>query len=357
MKTRTLCLTLLAAALAAVLAPSLIARQADPGTISADEKKQVIDSLVDAMKKRYVFPDVADKANKNIQEHWKAKEYDSLKTGKEFADALAKDLNAVCKDAHLRVRYSEQTLPVRKDQGEPSAEEIKANKRYEMLSNAGFQRAERLNGNIGYIELTGFMSPEAAKAPMRAAMDFVANTDALIIDLRANGGGYPETVQMLCSYLFDGSKPVHLNDIYTREGGKTEQFWTLKSLPGKRYLNRDVYVLTSKRTGSGAEECAYDLQNLNRAMIIGESTWGGANPGGTVRLTDHFSAFIPVGRAINPYTKTNWEGTGVTPHLPVPAADALKIAQRLAVEKLLSKATGDDKARLEDVLEFIKSGK
>ncbi|RYG19306.1 peptidase, partial [bacterium] len=216
----------------------------------------------------------------------------------------------------------------------PSADEIAKEKFWMKKNNGGFRKVENLAGNVGYIRFDGFMSPEAAKEPLRAAMDFVADTDALIIDMRFNGGGQPETVQLACSYLFD--KRTHLNDIYERKGNKTTEYWTLNKVAGKRYLDKPVFVLTSKRTGSAAEEFSYNLKNLKRATLVGESTWGGANPGDVFRLNDNFNAFVPTGRAINPITKTNWEGTGVQPDIEAKADDALVVAHKAALQGLLA---------------------
>jgi C-terminal processing protease CtpA/Prc len=185
-------------------------------------------------------------------------------------------------------------------------------------------------------------------------MNFVNGTDALIIDLRGNGGGNPAMVALICSYLF-GPEPVHLNDLYWREGDRTDQFWTRKEVAGKRYLNKDVYVLTSKRTFSGAEEFTYNLKNLKRATIVGETTGGGAHPGGMFRMSPHFGAFIPTGRAINPITKTNWEGTGVTPDVAVPAEQALVVARLMALKKsLTSLANPDFKAGVQDEIDKLE---
>jgi C-terminal processing protease CtpA/Prc len=174
-----------------------------------------------------------------------------------------------------------------------------------------------------------------------ATMNFVANTDYLIFDLRDNGGGDPAMVRLICSYLF-GDKSVHLNDLYMRKENKTEEYWTIPNVPGKKFLDKDVYVLTSNRTFSGAEEFSYNLKNLKRATIIGETTGGGAHPGDFERLTDHFGAFVPVGRAINPITKTNWEGTGVEPDIKVPRDQALKTAYLNALNKAYEKAKDEN---------------
>jgi len=320
--------------------------------LTSEVKTQTIDGIFAAMRQEYVFPEIATKAEAAVRQKLAAHAYDGIADGPAFAKQLTEDLKDVCHDAHLRVRYSAEPLPERKDAGEPSPAEIEEGKRFERLDNGAFQKVERLTGNVGYIRLDGFYSPEAAKEPLRAAMAFVARTDALIIDLRNNGGGDPSTVQMVCSYLFD--KPTLINSIYFRPTNKTTDFWTSKKVPGPKYLGRDVYVLTSKRTGSGAEECTYDLQTQKRATIVGESTWGGANPGHTVRLNDHFGVFVPVGRAINPITKTNWEGTGVTPDIKVASGDALKTAQVLAVQKLLANADAKDKARLTEALDWVR---
>jgi C-terminal processing protease CtpA/Prc len=176
-----------------------------------------------------------------------------------------------------------------------------------------------------------------------AAMNFLANTDALIIDLRRNGGGDPAMVALISSYLFD-AQPVHLNDLYFRPDDSTRQWWTLPYVPGKRYgAKKEVYVLTSKRTFSAAEEFTYNLKCLKRAKIVGETTGGGAHPGGGRRINEHFAIWVPSGRAINPITKTNWEGTGVTPDVDVPQDQSLKVAHNAAMNSILAKVTAPER--------------
>src|SRR5262249_7175677 len=163
----------------------------------------------------------------------------------------------------------------------------------------------------------------AAAGPAAAAMNFLANTDALIVDVRRNGGGSPHGVALLCSYFFDET-PVHLNSLYWRKGDRTEEFWTRKDVAGKRYTGTPIYVLTSGRTFSAAGEFTDNLQTRKRAAVVGETTGGGAHPGGMRWINEHFIMFVPSGRAINPVTKTNWEGTGVEPDVAVDADRALE---------------------------------
>jgi C-terminal processing protease CtpA/Prc len=163
-------------------------------------------------------------------------------------------------------------------------------------------------------------------------------------------------IALLISYLYAGDDRVHINDFYQREGDRTEEYWTSTTVPGPRLAEQPVYVLTSRRTGSAAEEFAYDIKHLKRGTVVGEVTAGGANPGGMFRLTDHFAAFIATGRAINPITKTNWEGVGVEPDVKVAADDALKTAHADALTRMIEKSTDAElKPALERALEQVKN--
>jgi C-terminal processing protease CtpA/Prc len=323
-------------------------------TIDAATRTQVIDSIFKRLNESYVFPDVAKKMEQSIRERLDKKEYDQITSAKEFATKLTNDLQAVSHDKHLRVRYSHEAIPDRGQRREPTAEEREQRRRDLTWMNHGFGKVERLPGNIGYLEFFNFMDEELGADTVAAAMNFVNGTDALIIDMRRNGGGNPAMVALVCSYLF-GAEPVHLNDLYWREANRTDEFWTRKEVAGKRYLNKDVYVLTSKRTFSGAEEFTYNLKNLKRATIIGETTGGGAHPGGGFRISEHFGMFVPTGRAISPITKTNWEGTGVTPDISVPADQALHVARIMALKKSLTTlANPDFKSGVEEEIQKLE---
>lgn len=228
-----------------------------------------------------------------------------------------------------------------------------------MAGNYGFRQVRILDGNVGYLNLTGFANvDERAGATAQAAMNFLGNADALIIDLRQNGGGSPSMIQLITSYLY-GSERVHLNNFYNRPRDEHTQTWTLPYVPGKRRPDIDVYVLTSQSTFSAAEEFSYNLRNLERATLIGETTGGGAHPGGTQIATNRFTIWVPDGRAINPITKTNWEGVGVEPHMKVSANEALEVAQITALESILkrNKGQGEDTFRIEWALEGLKAAK
>ena len=313
-------------------------------TISAEEKAQVLDSLVEHLRAEYVFPDVAETIAKAIAEKRAAGAYDSIGDADVFAKRLTEDLQRVSHDKHLRVRTPDDRPSSDKKRPFPRTDEEFRRR------NHGFEKVEILPGNIGYLDLRMFARSDLAGDTAAAAMSFLANADALVIDLRKNGGGQPEMVQLLCSYLFP-PEPVHLNDLYFRPLDETKQYWTLPWVPGPRFLEKDVYVLTSASTFSGAEECAYDLKTQKRATIVGETTGGGAHPGGNVPLAAGLTVFVPSGRAINPVTKTDWEGTGVEPDVKVPADLALATARELALKKLVEGCKDEGrKAELADVL-------
>ena len=320
---------------------SLMLRAIPPGTSVADldfkidaaTRARVIDGAIAMLNEFYVYPETAKKMEDAVKARQKRGEYDSVTDGDAFATMLTENFQEVSHDKHLRVNFSPARLPEKPPGPDPNAES-QYRKEMERM-NCGFDKVEVLSGNIGYLKFDMFADPEVCGPTAIAAMNFLANVDAIIIDLRENGGGDPKMIALVSTYLF--SKPAHLNDLWERKGDTTQQYWTLPYVPGKRLADIPAYVLTSKETFSGAEEFSYNLKNLKRATIVGETTGGGAHPVSGHRIDDHFTIGVPFARAINPISKTNWEGTGVEPDVKVPAADALTTAQKLATEKLGSK--------------------
>jgi C-terminal processing protease CtpA/Prc len=289
-----------------------------------------------------------------IRQRVRNKEYDQITSAALFAQTLTSHLHAVNPDKHLEVTYSYQPVPLNDNKIEPTSEQLERMRRFAASVNYGFEKIDRLEGNIGYLRIDGFMSPDVGAETAIAAMNFLANTDALIIDMRySTNGGDPSMSVLLSSYLFD--KPVHLGDFYWREGNRTEQIWTMPYVPGKRYVGKDVYFLTSKDTISAGEGFVYELQNLKRATVIGETTAGAANAGFEYRINEHFIIFVPMGRAVSPITKTNWEGIGVKPNIVIPAELSLNAAHLIALKKLLTTATDErTKKRLKGFIESLE---
>ena len=297
--------------------------------LDAALRHRVLEGIEADLTEYYVDAALAKQMNDALEAHARAGDYNNISDGNTFAAKLQEDLQVVSHDRHLRVDFSPVKMPERET---PSADE-RARMHAEMLrQNCAFDKAEVLDGNIGYLKFDAFMDADVCGATASAAMAFVAHTDALIIDLRENGGGDPGMVRFIASYLFD--HPTHLNDLYNRHENTTTQFWTLPHVPGDRMVKQPVFVLTAHRTFSGAEEFAYDLKTQKRATIVGETTGGGAHPVSGHMVADYFMVGVPFAKAINPITKTNWEGTGVEPDVKVAAADALTTAEKLAAEKI-----------------------
>jgi hypothetical protein len=307
------------------------------------QQRAVIDSLCASLNANYVFPETAKKISTQLQASLKAGDFKQLTNPGDFGNDITRRIQDICHDKHLRVRFAPQmAAELEEQQNRPEGErEVPEAWMNEMKrDNFGFKEVKILPGNIGYLDLRGFNPANIAGETAAAAMTLLSNSDALIIDLRENGGGDPGMIQLITTYLYDEhQEPVHLNSFYFRPDDITTQTWTLPYVAGKRLGSKaPVYILTSNYTFSAAEEFTYNLKNLKRATIVGETTGGGAHPGGPVPVGEGFVAFVPIGRAINPITKTNWEGTGVAPDIATTKKEAFDKAYALALDDLSSKA-------------------
>ncbi len=297
-------------------------------TLDAAARTGIIEAVVKFLDESYVFPEVAKKMATALRAKEKRGEYRTIVDGEVFAVRLSDDLRDVSHDAHLQLRFS----PVMQPPEHPAKDaQPDPNLRRLLSINCGFERAEHLSPNIGYIKFNMFADPAICADTATAAFNFVSDSDALILDLRDNNGGDAGMVALIASYLF--AERTHLNDSYDRKANTTRQSWTSAQVPGKRFIEKPVFVLTSRATFSAAEDFSYALKNLQRATLIGESTGGGAHMVREQRIDDHFTLVVPFARSISPITNTDWEGTGVEPDIKVGAADALTEALRRAREQ------------------------
>jgi Peptidase family S41/N-terminal domain of Peptidase_S41 in eukaryotic IRBP len=355
----------------------------DDGSLADQQMsgREIVTTALTLLRANYVFPELAEQAAVAVEARLEAGEYDDLDEIT-LTELLTTHLQEVTDDKHLRVRLGGGPMrhgpgpgpggpgpggpdgpgpggpggpgpgpggpgpgprghgPRRRHDGpngdEPRDHEIRRLTMRKMgrMDNFGIRRVERLDGNVGYLDIRRVPVPANAGPAITAAMELVAGTFALIIDLRHNGGGAPEGVVYWCSYLLE-EHPTHLNDIFHADTGETRQFWALPYVPGTRYVDKPVYVLTSSHTFSGGEDFAYTLQALGRAEVIGETTGGGAHPTRPFPISPAVHIGIPFARSINPVTGTNWQGTGVVPDIPVPEEQAYDTAYAKALRHVL----------------------
>jgi hypothetical protein len=309
----------------------------DRPKIEAEERRRVTGAVIQNIKAHYADPGVAHKMTDALRAHKRNGDYDAAADGAAFADLLTRQMRDVSHDVQVEVIYSQPPLPASRFDalGRPLGPTPEDHARYREAmkqENCTFEKTEILPYNIGYLKLNSFPDPSVCRQTVVAAMASLNNTDAVIFDLRNNRGGEPEMVALVAAYLFD-----HPEYMYNPRENTTVQSWTQSPVPGNKLADKPVYVLTSSGTFSGAEQFCFNLKMLKRATLVGETTGGAAHAGVFHRIDDHFGIGIPEVRAINPYSKRGWEGTGVEPDVKVNAAAALETALKLAESQLQKK--------------------
>jgi C-terminal processing protease CtpA/Prc len=351
--TRGIRLAVFAAGVLIILAGSSLSQvrvAGEPGEsppLNRETRSAIVDSVTTTLNTSYVFEDVAKKMEKELRRKLKKGEYDTITSVQAFTQKLTEDLQGVSNDRHLRVSYAgPEALAQLSQTKEDPAVARERELRELQKRNFAFKKVEILDGNVGYLRFDQFVGAGLSGPTATAAMNFLANCDAVIVDVRQNGGGEPSLIQYLMGYFLE--EPTHLNSFYTRNNDSLEQYWSAPWVAGPSMTGVDLFVLTSARTFSGAEEFAYNIKNLKRGTIVGETTGGGAHPiFGAVFPSLNVRMSVPYARAINPISGTNWEGTGVAPDIQVPEADALDTAYLEALKRLRDRATDDDRWALD----------
>lgn len=337
----------MALAALAVLLPAQAMAQPTP--------RETVNAIAGEIRARYFSVERGNEIAAALEAEASAGRYDALSDPRDLASALSNRLRP--EDAHFNVTWSSEPLPAPPPgagpprlppgaAGVPPAPPVQRpapspDDDPQRLINYGFARVENLPGNIGLIEMRGFSNidwsnpDDRARRAADAALALTAGSDAVIFDLRNNGGGSPGMVGYLVSAFTPPDANIY-NVFHSRQGTRDEK-------PGAFYprprLDVPVYVLISGRTGSAAEAFPYTLQAAKRATIVGEASGGAANPGGLAAIPGGFRIFISGGSPINPVTGRNWEGTGVLPDIAVLAADALRTAQIAALKAIIAADT------------------
>jgi hypothetical protein len=332
--------------------------------LTGTERRDVVHQVIRLLDQHYVFPEVAAALAGRLSVGAAEAQSAEAAAGHlsadadltTFAAAVTAELQSVNGDKHLRLIHHAEPLPEHFGEDEV---DLAAIREWADATCGGVARAQRLPGNVGYLDLSPLLFPPAvAGDALGWAMSLLAGAEALLIDLRRCLGGDPTMVALACSYLVD-QEPVELSGLYDRVSDRVRQIWTLPHVSGRRFgATKPVYVLTGNTTFSGAEHLAYDLQQLGRATIVGTRTRGGAHPRRGFRVHPHLEATIPVARSVSPLTGGNWEGSGIIPDVDVPEADAHRVAYRQALAHVLTRGTArpdvlaEAHAASEDAAEF-----
>jgi hypothetical protein len=306
-------------------------------SLTANDRAEIVANAASLIEQRYVDAAKARTIAASLRKHgrnWTTTDPEA------FAEEVTEWLRRTTGDGHLGLSYSKDPIPEGAGEANFSAAEME--KWYGPQLNHGIEKIERLPGNIMLLDLRVFPPPAMAGDVFAAALNVVAQGDALIIDLRNNAGGM-ETSRLLMGYLLEGGQP--LSGEYNRPANRHSAGVSPDWVPGRRFGSaKPVFVLTSRKTFSAAEAVAYDLQALKRATIVGETTGGGAHPFEYRRIHPHFAVDLPEGRSINPITGGNWQDVGVKPDVAVPADQALDVALKLARDAIARgrSASGSD---------------
>jgi retinol-binding protein 3 len=335
-------LGLFLSALSTVLPTAASAQETETTGLDAARRQDAVNRIADLLIEQHLSPDVGEACAAHLRARLAEGAYDDISDPTQFAVLLTRDLHTVDDDGHLRVEAGPPNAFL--DHDRTDSEEVcrRMFARFRR-DNFGFRKIEVLDDNVGYLELRAFAPPEVGGDTAVAAMAFLANCDAVILDLRENGGGSGGMVQLIASYFF--AQPKHLNSGQTRGEDLIEQSWTQAYVPGKRMADKPLFILTSRRTGSAAEAFTYDLKHHGRATVIGETTGGSEHSAFLARVGDMFNVVIPHGRSIHPVTGTGWERVGVKPDIDVAASQALARARveaaRVVRERAATNSTGE----------------
>jgi retinol-binding protein 3 len=308
----------------------------------SDVSKVVAKKLQDA----YVIEATATKLSQLLNSEDFLSRCSGQKSAENIADLMTKELNKIANDKHLSLVYDPQWVKELKEYRASDQDKAFADKRAleTPTDNYGFKQVEMLEGNIGYVDIRSFADSHLGGATLESAMRFLQHADGIIIDLRNNFGGSPFMVNTLASYFFD-LDTVHLSTAEFREFGQLTQIqeWTSPYVPGPRFKDAPLYILTSRNSASAAEAFSYAMKNLSRATLVGEVTAGAAHGRSTEIINDDYILTLPTRRGVDPRTNDNWERIGVKPNIETPSDNSLNVAYADILNTLIKKGSNNNK--------------
>jgi retinol-binding protein 3 len=321
---------------AAWLAASVIVAQAGPGVAQTrpSEAAEALEIAADRVEADYFDEKEAPRIAARLRAEAGTAGRDPM-AGEAFAEKMTRLVRSLSGDGHFGFRYSPEPMPADIFAERSAADLEAAAERTARVNNFGVLKAERLRGNVGLIDLDAFTAPERMRRPLAAAMELLRHCDALIVDLRYNGGGHARGAALAASYFLPQEPARLLVRFETRKPGETLEIRTEGALEAPRFLDRPVYILTGPATFSAAEFFARVMQGSGRAKVVGVKTRGGGHPSERIRLTAHFGMMLPTTRSVMA-GREKLVDASITPDLAIPSGDALVHAQRAALSSLLA---------------------
>jgi hypothetical protein len=321
-------------------APVAVARTSTAIALTPAARSAAIEQIIGTIEKGYVFPDRVPAIVAKLKDGL-AQRYDTADPSV-FAERVTTDLRAASNDRHMYLNYAPDEFAaagsMANDQKEsPALEAI--HRRTAVRANHGLARMDILPGNVRYLKITGFeWVDDQTGAAYDSAMRFLRDGDAVIIDLRGNGGGSHAAVRYLLSHFMDGDT---LDMTFLQAGEPPSQSRTLEYLPAGRLKGKPLYVLIDQYVGSAAEAFAYDVQQFRLGTLVGATTAGAANNNRFSPIAPGFMLSVSFGRPVHPVSQSNWEKNGVAPDVAVDPARALDTAQSLALASLVARPQAD----------------
>jgi len=394
----------LALVLTLLAAPPLAAQHAAapadavraPRVLDARQRAEVLEALLAELEERYVEADTARMIAEQVRARARSGAYERLSDPAAFATAVTTDLRKLNGDLHLSLSFDPAGSgpltggmgrrvvaggpgpggPGGGPQGPGRAEGPGVRRivtaappagpvagggapppfaRAARESNFGLTKLEILPGNVGYLEISGFLGVEGSDEAVAAAMRLLERTDAVILDVRRNGGGSGLMSHLVFSHFLP-AEPVETIRVESRDPQLSRLQTSLAEVPGPRRPDVPLYVLTSRNTGSAAEEFAFVLKNLKRATVVGDRTAGAGHMVAGVPMPHGFVAGVSITRVSDPRTGAEWEAVGVQPDRNVPADQALGTAHAMALRAAAATAADEDRRRtLERTAEWVEA--
>ena len=331
-----------------------MAAAGDPAqpSLSSDTAASVVKEMARLVRENYVFADKADGIVAKLEKQLADGRY-AVTDPQALATRLTEDLQAVTSDKHMSVKFNpEQAAGLSGPRG-PGNDAFRQQQM--VSSNYGVLEMRVLPGNVRYVNISPgfFWDPARSPQALDDAMRFLGGGDAYILDIRTNGGGSPATVRYVVSHFMDAGQKLMM---YRIGPDRTSESRT-EAVPAGKLAAKPLYLLTSSRSASAAEEFASHIKNFKLGKLVGATTAGAGHRNSLFGTPEGFVISVSVGTAIHPVTGTGWEGTGVVPDIAVPVADALDVAHADALKDLVAKATGPQKVELQKALDGLAAKK